>query len=140
MRHVIVTMVLTVLLISPVAATCHAQCSSKLINTSWQCSYSCQFSLAPGSDCMEFGSSGPSNKFNQYISTFSYDSGCVCTASGTEKSPKFDQSKTQFQCVEENDGTAFVGKVGKNSLTGQYFDTTGDQCIYSCTKRSSPTC
>jgi len=141
MRPAILTMVLTVFLTSPVAAICYAQCSSKLINTSWQCNYTCQFSPAKGSECMEFFSSGPSNKFNQLISTFSFDAGCVCTASGTEKSPKFDYSNTQFQCVEENDGTAFVGTLGKKgSMTGQYFDTTGNHCIYSCTKRSSSTC
>jgi len=139
MRRVIVSTVLCVLLISPIAGICHAVCSDTLNNTSWQCNSSCQFE-GTGSECMEFFSSGPSNKFNQFISTFSFDSGCVCTATGSEKSPKFDQSNKQFQCVEELDGTAFVGKFSSKTLTGQYFDTTGDQCIYSCTKRPGPTC
>jgi len=117
-----------------------ADCGTALIGTSWNCTYICNDSSSPGEECAEFGHYGLSTDFDAYVTDFDGDDGCTCESSGTEKKPKFESSPNTFLCSETIYPSTFLGKISGKSLTMQYSDAYGYNCLYACTKNSSSTC
>jgi hypothetical protein len=135
MKRVIGVAILAILSVGWHATVASADCGTKLFGTAWNCNANC--GSFTESRCMEFGNYGLSSNFDMFISGFSGNEGCTCQAAGSEKSPKFDASSSAFVCTETIFPSSFLGKVGSKNLTGQYWDWTGLQCLYACTKRSS---
>ena len=125
------------LLAGPLQGLATADCDTKLVGTSWDCSFSFSKSSDNRTVCVEFGHFGISSDFDMFVSTFSGDEGCTCVDTGSEQSPHFDANPTSFECTETVFASSFLGHVSSKKLTGQYWDASGLTALISCTKRSS---
>ena len=71
------------------------------------------------------------------VDTNSFDSfGCACRATGSFKSPAFDESSSGFACVA--DDVELDGKLKSNKLSGEVVDQDGESLVFPCKKRSTP--
>ena len=122
-----------ILLAAPLAGAAMVDCDAKLVGTSWDCNEVCRNGTT-ASDCMAFGHFKLSDDFDMFVSDFIGNEGCSCPKSGST----FDNSSKTFECTEVKFPSSFLGKIGSKKLTGEYWDFSGMQCSFSCTKRSSP--
>jgi hypothetical protein len=110
-------------------------CQAKLAGHSYECNFK-DNDFAPYSFCFEFETGGTSPDFDLYYS--GVDSGCACDATGSAKSPSFDDSSTKFDCVDTTGGFTFTGTVKGKNLSVQGIGADGEESVGTCTLRDSP--
>jgi hypothetical protein len=109
-------------------------CQAKLAGNSYDCAYKYS-NGTDAADCLDFYTMGYSQNFD--VDTNSFDSfGCACRATGSFKSPAFDESSSAFACVA--DDVELDGKLKSNKLSGEVVDQDGESLVFLCKKRSTP--
>jgi hypothetical protein len=110
-------------------------CQDRLVGNAYDCT-----ERTPTEDfsvCWEFAVGPTSSNFDLFLDV-STDYGCACEGDGSFKSPSFNASLNEFECVGASIDFEWRGKVSPNKLTGQGSDAQGQSIFFSCTKRSSP--
>jgi hypothetical protein len=112
-------------------------CQEALAGKRYRCTVKSEAGFV-GDLCFEFVSPGTASpNFDLVGSSFFGDTlGCMCQATGSFKSPKFNQS-TAFLCGSRTSRSSAVGKVsgnGKKITKGHYnFDGTPVAHVFACT-------
>ena len=130
---VMLSLCVAVLLANSRPAQASGKCQEKLVGKS----YNCNFKYSDGTEgpvCFEFVTADVSALFDLDIGGAEY--GCSCDATGSYKSPTFDDSST-FECVSSN-SWQINGKTKSKKLSGQGSNRGGVSAIYTCTLSSSP--
>lgn len=116
------------------SAQAGADCQSKLIGNTYNCTYTDNESNT-STECITFSTGGTSRYFDA-VYDGTYDLGCACDASGSLGSAKFDASSDTFECSYTGGPELVTGKVKGKKLTNQGIEADGYQFIEQCTLTS----
>jgi hypothetical protein len=109
-----------------------ANCQSKVVGKSYDCTF--KFSDNPtASVCAKFETGGVSPHFDMLF--LIADLGCTCLTTGPFTAPSFNASPNAFACV--GNGVQYTEKVKGKKLSGRGTEAIGDSIIISCTQRST---
>jgi hypothetical protein len=117
------------------SALAGGNCQDKLVGNTYNCTYSANDGTM-GTDCVAFSSGGSGYFDALYSGVVSYT--CVCVASGSLSSPKFDASSSAYECTRGDFPESISGKVKGKKLTDQGVEGDGSQFIEECTITSTP--
>jgi hypothetical protein len=106
-------------------------CESKLVDKSYQCSFTDNDS-APFDECFHFFTGGSSQYFDLDNGA---DYGCGCDAKGADS---FNSSANTFECSDNLGAFMFVGKINGKKLSVQGVGSDGEQYVGTCVIRSTP--
>jgi len=113
-------------------------CQDKLVGNAYDCT---EKDSGGGTSpiCWEFATGGSSSNFDLYLGDLGgTDYGCACQGNGSFKSPSFNSSSNEFECVGASFDFEWHGKVSSKKLSGQGSAADGESLFFSCTERTSP--
>jgi hypothetical protein len=123
---------MTVSLAEPSCAVAgDGDCQAKIAGNA----YDCDFKASDGSSstaCVHVFTGGLSQDFDFGIASGD-DYGCACDTKGSYKSPSYDASANEFECVT-NFGDELGGKIKSGGLSGEGISSGGVSMVFSCKK------